>query len=275
MRDISISVDIDPVNPFESGVLTQNYTALLQGLMESFGWHDLRVDIATAESKEQSREQNLRWAIEHYLDEQNPSNRVRLISALDETLKSVQAEYDHAIEQQQYYQEQTMQEAQKSAQQTTAQSHSYYHQMRSWATRGIKDFFGSTPEQQAQKYAEIAENRRTKIDQLSRSLQVMAVESDQEVFVAVAEDDCGGPIISSSICDAPLGQLDLSDLISPQGLVINGAASEDNSGNSVSGVGDMNGDGLDDLVIGASLALPNGKTDAGTSYVIFGSPMLE
>ena len=75
MRDISVSFGSQPVNSLtfsESGALTQNYTALLQGLMDSFGWHDLRADIAAAESKEQVREQNLRWAIEHYLDEKIP-----------------------------------------------------------------------------------------------------------------------------------------------------------------------------------------------------------
>ena len=58
------------------------------------------------------------------------------------------------------------------------------------------------------------------------------------------------------------------------GLVINGAALGDYSGYSVSGAGDVNGDGLDDLAIGAYLASRNDKSAAGTSYVIFGSPML-
>jgi hypothetical protein len=31
-----------------------------------------------------------------------------------------------------------------------------------------------------------------------------------------------------------------------------------------------NGDGLDDLIVGAYKADPNSRTDAGSSYVIFG-----
>ena len=54
------------------------------------------------------------------------------------------------------------------------------------------------------------------------------------------------------------------------GFVINGASADDLSGISVSGAGDVNGDGFDDLLIGASFADPNGVADSGTSYVIFG-----
>jgi Ca2+-binding RTX toxin-like protein len=50
------------------------------------------------------------------------------------------------------------------------------------------------------------------------------------------------------------------------GFVINGFSAGDFSGRSVSSAGDVNGDGLDDLIVGASYA--NGL--AGTSYVVFG-----
>ena len=53
------------------------------------------------------------------------------------------------------------------------------------------------------------------------------------------------------------------------GFVINGVTASDYSGYSVSSAGDVNGDGLDDLIIGAWGDDPNG-TGSGASFVVFG-----
>ncbi|MEQ9483233.1 integrin alpha, partial [Coleofasciculus sp. F4-SAH-05] len=52
--------------------------------------------------------------------------------------------------------------------------------------------------------------------------------------------------------------------------VINGINSGDLSGWSVSNGGDINNDGIDDVIIGAYSANPNSNDDAGASYVVFG-----
>lgn len=54
------------------------------------------------------------------------------------------------------------------------------------------------------------------------------------------------------------------------GFIINGDTTKDYSGRSVSIVGDMNGDGFDEIIIGAHLADPGGNGGAGEVYVIFG-----
>jgi methionine-rich copper-binding protein CopC len=55
------------------------------------------------------------------------------------------------------------------------------------------------------------------------------------------------------------------------GFVVNGQGASDNSGLSVSAAGDVNGDGLDDLVIGSRFSDPSAGANAGRSYVLFGS----
>jgi hypothetical protein len=56
-----------------------------------------------------------------------------------------------------------------------------------------------------------------------------------------------------------------------EGFVLRGIRDTDLSGSSVSGAGDVNGDGVDDLIIGAPTAAPGGLEWAGESYLVFGS----
>ncbi|MFN7408918.1 MAG: hypothetical protein ACK5UM_02750, partial [Pseudomonadota bacterium] len=63
--------------------------------------------------------------------------------------------------------------------------------------------------------------------------------------------------------------LNLSGLTGANGFRIAGGAAGDNAGFSVSAAGDVNGDGIDDLIVGATGVDANG-TSSGAAYVIYG-----
>jgi len=63
--------------------------------------------------------------------------------------------------------------------------------------------------------------------------------------------------------------INLSTLSGDTGIRLDGVASQDDSGRAVSGAGDINGDGIDDVIIGAREADPAGSS-SGSTYVVFG-----
>jgi hypothetical protein len=73
-----------------------------------------------------------------------------------------------------------------------------------------------------------------------------------------------------------LTTIDLAALTAVQGTLFIGAAFDDRTGWDVSVAGDLNGDGFDDLLIGAPWAdgPSNSVQFSGDSYIIFGAPNL-
>ena len=66
------------------------------------------------------------------------------------------------------------------------------------------------------------------------------------------------------------GKIQLPNLNGTNGVSINGILMNDRAGYSISEAGDVNGDDIDDIVIGAFEADPNGLINSGAAYVIYG-----
>lgn len=61
------------------------------------------------------------------------------------------------------------------------------------------------------------------------------------------------------------------DLLTQANVTFDAPSLAADSGTSVSSAGDVNGDGIDDLLIGADDEDPNGRSSAGSAFVVFGS----
>ncbi|MGH6960373.1 MAG: hypothetical protein ACREE7_07830, partial [Dongiaceae bacterium] len=81
---------------------------------------------------------------------------------------------------------------------------------------------------------------------------------DPRLFPLQATVDCSGP-----------RTINLASLSGSDGFVMDGAAG-DQAGYAVSGAGDVNGDGVDDMVVGAPTD-PLSPSGAGRAFVVFGS----
>ena len=65
------------------------------------------------------------------------------------------------------------------------------------------------------------------------------------------------------------GHVDLA-MLGNAGFRMDGAVAEDRAGTAVARAGDVNGDGLADVLVGAPLAGNNGRDRSGSAYVVFG-----
>ena len=89
-------------------------------------------------------------------------------------------------------------------------------------------------------------------------------------FADLAGDDTGRSFVVFGRASGFPNTIDLSGLNGSDGFALNGETANDRAGASVSGVGDINGDGIDDVIIGARAADPNGS-GSGRSYVVLGT----
>jgi hypothetical protein len=88
---------------------------------------------------------------------------------------------------------------------------------------------------------------------------------------AVGNPDAGAAYVVFGHGGAFAADLNLSTLDGTNGFSISGEDGGDFAGISVATAGDVNGDGFDDLIVGADRADPGAINNAGSAYVVFGS----
>lgn len=86
-----------------------------------------------------------------------------------------------------------------------------------------------------------------------------------------AAADAGEVYVVFGGADVQTGTLDLATLDATEGFRLDGPAAGDQAGFAVEGAGDVNGDGVGDLIIGALYSDPGANADAGESYIVFGT----
>lgn len=96
-----------------------------------------------------------------------------------------------------------------------------------------------------------------------------------DLIVGAQGGDDGGTFAGEAyvvygVTGAPRARVDLAALTAGNGFVIQGDAAGDRAGWSVSSAGDVNGDGLDDMIVGAPLG-DDGGSEAGEAYVVYGA----
>jgi hypothetical protein len=108
-------------------------------------------------------------------------------------------------------------------------------------------------------------------------IAVSAPESDDRAHDFL--DPYGGIVyvIFGSASQAPV-TVSALEVDGARGFAVAGVRSNDRAGYGLAAAGDVNGDGLGDIVLGARFAIPNGSTCAafdcapGAAYVVFGRP---
>lgn len=95
-----------------------------------------------------------------------------------------------------------------------------------------------------------------------------------DVIIGAPQANVGGTLNAGRVW-VVLGKADTDTVLLADidagtgGFAINGIATEDQAGAAVAGAGDVDGDGLEDIVVGVPLANPAGG-NSGRAYVVFG-----
>ena len=123
-------------------------TAGLAAALAAKGWRDLSSEIYAAESADQAKEQRLKDVLQSYALQPDAHHGWELLNLLREAEAELQTQYAYAKKQQAFYQAQAEQEAKSGG--------GVIVDWTQWLWHGVQDFFGSSSEALAEKYARLA-----------------------------------------------------------------------------------------------------------------------
>jgi hypothetical protein len=233
----------------DSSSATSLNNSLVQPLLSVLGWQDLRPAIIAAEQADQDLGLKFQQAYDAYHRLPDDSAAEQLQSVVDRLIEKRQADWSKAQALHQAVQERLI----KSEE---AGSGGYLV----WFKQSIQAFFSSDDASLAERYAGIIERCAADIATLSQLREGLGTQLKDEHQQALKAQV---PLVSDPLFPA---RFSLADLNGTNGFVATGVGNGDVSGRVVS-AGDINGDGMTDLLIGA----PGAENSMGVSYVVFGS----
>lgn len=147
--------------PLDTTQHSNTVLSTAQEILSASGFTDQRGEIYAKNQAQQNIYFKFRFAIEEFEKNPTPLNQLRLREILDAEISRLQKEYD-GIKSKEIKFRQTGEN--NSVWQPT--SSSYFVRWRNWLMSGIKQFFGSDNDSQADRYAAFAEKRIKQIKKL-------------------------------------------------------------------------------------------------------------
>jgi hypothetical protein len=275
-----VALSSQPVTAGQSSAVSHSPSlAVIQSLLQLYGFPQQGAHIQAVERQAEMVRQQLQSAIQYFVDKPSVDSRDNLVAILEQELVAVQKRYKDAIAKCSFHQHEADQAAiqAKSARGLSWIKHS--------VTDRVKDFFGSTPAQQVEKYQAIAarclQHRAALADYIAhlKTVDFAAIESRQSevtgeperkqpaattpVAMNMALDvEVPGSVPLSAATSFP-AVISLAELDSKTGFTIDAESAGDNIGVTIS-AGDVDGDGFSDLVLGA----PARDGGIGSAYVV-------
>lgn len=159
-----------------------NAVSAMQNALEILGYQDQQAAVQLENSIQRESEQELWESIKAYELKSEPEQYERLFNALDVEIERVKTEYRQAKSNRAKFQRQAQDEAKAML------SQGYLSQLGNRILGGIKYFFGSDNESQAQRYAQITKKLADKLDALEKYQSEVASSESQRVSNQAHED---------------------------------------------------------------------------------------